>query len=200
MVPEEDLEKVQQQIKEAKKGNAILFASNREIRRLPLYLSAGEDVISIITGSPVGSPGRGIIVATNYRVLFIKDGWILRTDQDFPYETISSVELKTGLFFGTFTLYGKGDETAYSWVGRFKGQKFKKIVQELSMRAKNQPSHQQRNESTQTSTLPVVPNVPLDPAKQQIINQIRQLEQLRNDHIISNDEFEMKKLELLSRF
>lgn len=199
MVPEEDAEKVRQQIKEAKKGNAILFASNREIRRLPLYLSAGEDVISIITGSPIGSPGRGIIVATNYRVLFIKDGWILRTDQDFPYETISSVEMKTGLFFGTFTLYGKGDETGYSWVGRFKGQKFKKIVQELSMKAKNQPRNHD-NESPQTGTFPVVPNVPLDPEKQQIINQIRQLEQLKNDHIISNDEFEMKKLELLSRF
>ena len=188
------------QIKEAKKGNALLLGSNREIRRLPTYLHENEEVYKIITGSPGRNKGRGIIVATNERMLFIKDGWVFRTVQYFPYDTISSVEFKTGIFFGMFVMYGNGDETAYNWVGRFAGAEFAKLIRKYSSDS---------NRAARTGSFPVqqsqIPfaqptpiSVPLTP-QQTLMAQLRDLEQLRSEGIINLDEFEIKKQDLLSR-
>ena len=188
----EELTQIRAEIKQAIKGNAILFASNRELRRLPLYLLQNEHPINIVSGSPGRGRGRGIIVATNYRVLFIRDGWIFRNDQDYPYETISSVEFKSGIFFGTLTLFGKGDDTPYIWVGKFKGQKFKKLVQELSMKAKT--AHESREYSRPSSANNI------SSQKTQILNDIRALEQLMKEGIITVEEFEQKKTALLNQY
>lgn len=128
-----------EKIYNAAKGNFILFGSRRELRRLKLYLNKGEEVFQIITGSRAGLRGRGIVVATNERVIFIWDGWVFRETQDFPYETVSSVEFRTGILFGTFSMYGKGDEVAYNWVGRVSGANFAKTVRELVSKSTNNP-------------------------------------------------------------
>lgn len=191
-------EDVLAQITEAKKGNAILFGSNREIRRLPLYLHEGEVVHRIISGSPGQHKGRGIIVATNERVLFVKDGWVFRTVQDFPYETISSVEFKTGILFGAFIMYGKGDETAYNWVGRVAGAAFAKEVRKLSSVSNRGNTGQTPTNASQPLPAPPAPVYELTP-QQKIYKELEGLADLRDKGIINLDEFEIKKQELLSR-
>jgi hypothetical protein len=193
-------EELNKQIQEAKKGNAILFGSNREIRRLPIYLHEGEQVYKIITGSP--GKGRGVIVATDERVLFIKDGWVFRTVQDFPYETVSSVEFKTGIMFGSFIMYGKGDETAYNWVGRFAGAEFARLVRKYSSDSKRGTS------APQTASVPVQqPQIPLShteavlppvPVQQGPRERLRRIEELRDEGLINLDEYEIKKQQILS--
>lgn len=201
-----------EQIKEAKKGNAILFGSNREIRRLSLYLHEGEEVLSILAGSPGKYKGRGIVVATDERVMFIKDGWIFRTVQDYPYETISSVEFKTGILFGTFIMYGKGDETAYNWIGRFAGTDFSKLVRQKSSDAKRgisnsgsvpavtgsieQPKPIQLPQTA--SGLPLPPK-PISTPQMGVHDQLVQLKKLYEEGLINIDEFEIKKQEIISR-
>lgn len=121
-----------EQIRLAKKGNAFLFGSNREIRRLAdEYLREDEVVLKIVTGSRLNERGRGIVVATDRRVFFVWDGWVFRENQDFPYETITSIEYRTGFFFGVLRVHGHGDEVAYNWVGRVAGAKFVKLARSL---------------------------------------------------------------------
>lgn len=120
--------------------NFVLLGARREVRRLHLYLHEDEVVLDAVTGSRLGKRGRGLIVATNERVLIIWDGWVFRENQDFPYETIGGVEFKVGLFFGVLTVYGKGDETSYNWVGRKSGSMFVKTVRQLVAKSSLNPT------------------------------------------------------------
>lgn len=201
------------QIKEARKGNGILFASHREMRRLPSYLHEGEQVISLVTGSPkhmigsesgsvASSKGRGIVVATTERVLFIRDGWVFRNVQDLPYETISSVEFTTGILFGTLSVFGKGDGVFYNWVGRSAGAKFAKIVR--------QQVSEQNNVSGTTGKKPAVPTgvtAPLgggghpaqDRLKDMVASELRQLKALQEEGLITEEEYQIKRAALISK-
>jgi len=134
-----DSEAARANVKELSRKNFVLLGAKRELRRLFNYLHDGEEVIDIVTGSRLGKYGRGIIVATNERLMIIWDGWILRENQDFPYETISGIEFKVGLFFGVLTVYGKGDETSYNWVGRKSGSVFVKTVRRLVAKSARNP-------------------------------------------------------------
>lgn len=158
---------IEDEIYEASKKNFMLLGSNREIRRLPSYLNSGERVLALVTGTPHetvstgynrgrsyekragAKKGRGIVVATDSRILFIKDGWLFRSTQDYPYETISSVEFETRIFFGDLSIYGKGDGTVYSGVGRTAGAEFSKIVRQLV-------ADQKRGVSTATASIAFV--------------------------------------------
>lgn len=187
------MDEQKEQIKEAKKGNMILFGSNREIRRLPLYLSKDEIVHKIITGSPGKKKGRGIIVVTDVRILFIKDGWVFRTIQDFPYETISSVEFKTGIFFGIFAIYAKGDETAYNWVGRFAGAEFAKVARQLSLDAKRYSVSNTRPNAVQSHPEPTdAPPVAI--SKESLIEKrLEELHRLHKNGSINLDDYEIQR-------
>lgn len=181
-------------IKLAKKGNAFLIGSNREIRRLPEYLHQNERVQCIVTGTPDGGRGRGIVVATNERILFIKDGWVFRTNQDYPYETLSTVEFRTGIFFGKLTVFGKGDEATYHGVGRFAGAAFTKLARQLSAAARRN----EQNPSSGATAAPVSNANPLT-AQEQVAAQLRNLDSLYKDGIITLNEYEIKKQDLLNR-
>lgn len=196
-------EEQQQQIRNASQGDILRLGANREIRRLSEYLNDNEEVFMIVSGSRLGERGRGIIVSTSERVIFIWDGWIHRETQDFPYETISSVEFKVGILFGTFTMFGKGDEVAYNWVGRFRGQEFTKKVRSLIAKSVQNPSF------SRTSDGNVVPNVPPiviaapEPESkshtEQVAEQIEELKRLYQEGYITEADFESKKAELLGR-
>lgn len=133
-----------EQIRLACKGNAFLFGSNREIRRLAAeYLHEDEVVLQIVTGSRMDQRGRGIVVATDRRILFVWDGWVYRENQDFPYDTITSVEYKTGIFFGILKVHGHGDEVTYNWVGRVVGARFSKLARSYVSVSSLNPKHKQ---------------------------------------------------------
>jgi len=205
-----------EQIKKAARANAFNFGSNRELRRLKEHLNTGEEVLALITGSRLAKRGRGIVVATNERLLFIHDGWVFRENQDYPYETISSVEFSTGIFFGIFTLYGKGDETAYNWVGRSAGAKFTKIVRQLTSEAAR-GRQQTPNGYAPTPTapsalggytehptsLPPLPPMPLATAPLStadlVLKQLNELGELREKGFITPEDYDAKKKELLAK-
>jgi len=188
---------LQQQIKTALKGNAFRFGSNREIRRLPQYLQPGEKVLSIVTGSRHQKRGRGIVVATDQRVLFIWDGWVFRENQDFPYETISSMEFQTGVFFGIMTLYGKGDEISYNWIDRFSGDRFTKLVRQLAADDLRKRDENHSNHNNSPGQFPVQQSPSTGPDI--ILKQIEDLGSLRDRGYITPEDYSMKKAELLNR-
>lgn len=197
-------EEQNRQIEQAVSGDMLRFGANREIRRLKEYLYEGEEVFAIVTGGRTGNRGRGIIVATSERVLFIWDGWIQRETQDFPYETISSVEFKVGVFFGAFTMFGKGDEVSYSYVGRFRGQAFTKKVRSLIASSVRNPSFRgnpdgNMNPAPATQSVPVVP-APAEPTHaEKVAKQIEELKRLLDEGYITEADYEAKKQELLNR-
>jgi Bacterial PH domain len=63
--------------------------TKRDVRRLPEYLNGSETVLAMTSGK-VGT-NLGLLVATDRRVLFVSEGVINRTFEDFPYDRINTV-------------------------------------------------------------------------------------------------------------
>jgi hypothetical protein len=183
-----DIQQRKLQIKQAAKNDFWLLGAYREKRRLLDYLHEDEEVFMIVSGSREGLRGRGIIVATSERVLFIWDGWIFRETQDFPYETISSVEFNVKIIFGTFTMFGKGDAVSYNWVGRMRGFEFTKKVRSLIAKSVRNPNF------TKTAEGNVVSN-----SQDVVFKKIEELGRLRDSGYITEYDYEIKKAELLNR-
>lgn len=173
----------------------LKFGANREIRRLHLYLTEGEDILAIITGSRLHERGRGIIVATSDRVIFAWDGWVFRENQDFPYETISSVEFNTSIFFGVFILYGKGDEIAYNWVGRSSGAKFAKIIREKVMERKRQEVAYHNTVNSQILQTPNTTSTPTPPTKEE---RLQELELIFHKGNITEEEYHIARASIIN--
>ncbi len=63
----------------------------------------------MITGGAYG-PGTGIVVLTDRRLLFLKDGRLSKTSEDFPLSKISSVQCSTGMMLGKITVFAPGNK------------------------------------------------------------------------------------------
>jgi hypothetical protein len=68
--------------------------ANREIKKLGEHLWEGETVEYMSSG--YYGAGIGLVVLTDRRLLFIKDGWTSKTTEDFPLDKISSVQCQGG--------------------------------------------------------------------------------------------------------
>lgn len=152
-------------IEEARRGRYFSFlGSNREIRRLRNYLHEGErvdDMVSCLFGE--FKRGRALLIATNERVLVIKDGWIFRSSQAMAYEDIKTIEVNTGLFYTTFEIHGEGMHYTIAKMWRWGAEHFLKIVrQRIGTRYKKwseqeeQLSTPQKQPSQTRSSVPTV--------------------------------------------
>ena len=96
------------------------------LRSLPEHLWEGETVERISSGQ-YGS-GTGIVVATDRRLLFLKDGWTSTTTEDLPYDKISSIQWSTGIVFGTITVFVSGDKSEIKQVNKNDGKAIVDLV------------------------------------------------------------------------
>lgn len=127
-------------IKQSVRNNFVTLGAHRELRLLSDYLHEGEIVLDIVTGSRKNKYGRGLMVATNERLLVLFIGWVFRETHDFSYETVSSIEFKVnGMFFGELTIHGKGSNVTYNWVGRRSGRAFVKVAREIVAKSTMNP-------------------------------------------------------------
>ena len=88
------------------------MGSKREVKRLPEHLWDNEKV-AYITAGTYGS-GTGIVVLTDRRLFFLKDGVMSKTSEDFPIEKISSVQWSTGMLLGKITVFASGNKARSS--------------------------------------------------------------------------------------
>lgn len=79
----------------------------REIKRLENHLHGGETVERMTTGQ-YGN-GVGLLVLTDRRLLFVKDGLLAQASEDFPLAKVSSVQWAAGMAQGTITVYASGN-------------------------------------------------------------------------------------------
>ena len=97
------------------------LGSNREIRKLPEYLWEGELVTHLVSG--VYGPGLGLVVLTNRRLLFVKNGWLSKLTESFPLDKISSVQWSEGVISGKLIVFSSGNKAEISQVPRPDGKK-----------------------------------------------------------------------------
>lgn len=167
-------------IEAAKSKMRVKLGGGREIKKLPEHLWDGESVLAMTTGAY--GKGVGLVVMTDRRLLFVQDGFMSKTSEDFPYSKISSVSWGSGLAMGTITVFASGNKAEIKNVQKEDG---KSMVDALRERLADSPA--------------TAPAAPAAAPANDIMGQIKQLGELRDAGVLTAEEFDAKKTDLLRR-
>jgi hypothetical protein len=169
-------------IEAAKQKMHRRFGTGRELRKLIGYLWEGETVDLMAGGTY--AKGQGLVVLTDRRLLFLKEGVVSRTTEDFPIEKISSVQWSSGIIYGTLTVFASGNKAEIKDINKDDG---KQIADTIRDRLSGKTAQRPAAEETAT------------PPQPDLYEQLAKLGQLRDGGVLTPEEFEAKKAELLSR-
>ena len=90
-------------IEQAKNRMATKFGGKRELRKLQEHIWPGETVERMATGAYGG--GLGLLVMTDKRLIFLKEGMLSSTLEDFPFDKITSIQWSTGMLMGKIQIF-----------------------------------------------------------------------------------------------
>jgi len=168
----------------AQKKLSMAFMVRRELKKLPDVLAEDEEVLNLARGEYDGR--EGLMAVTNRRILFLEQGMLRHRFEDFRYERITSVQTSTSIRSGRLTIFSAGNKH------EIKDVHPKQRAVEIGdfVRAKTSP------ESSSDTQPPLAAAVDEqgDP-----MDQLRKLGELRDAGVVTAEEFEAKKAELLGR-
>lgn len=167
-------------IASAKSRMRVTFGGGKEIKRLPEHLWDREQVERMTTGSYQG--GSGLLVLTDRRLLFLKEGMLSKKSEDFPLDKVSSIQWSSGMMLGTVTVFASGNKAEIKNVNKDDGKDITDLVRARVSTSK----------PTAAGDAPSAVHV--DPA-----DQLRKLGELRDAGVLTPEEFEAKKADLLAR-
>ena len=140
----------------------------------------GELIIDWVEATRRDESFLGALVLTNRRVAYIRTGILSDKFEPWPLGKVSSVETRRGIVFFEIELHTSGDSLKVRTAEKNKAEEFvKKLQEELNRDGPATPPAQANQE---------------DP-----IAKLRELGQLRDAGIVTPEEFEAKKAELLAR-
>jgi hypothetical protein len=169
----------------AKQKLSMGFMVRREMKKLPELLAEDEDALNLARGEYDGR--EGLIVVTDRRVMFVEQGMIRHNFEDFPYEKVNSVKTESGMRSGKITIYASGNKA------ELKDIHPKARVPEIGDYVRTRISG--GSQATAATTTPAESTAMSDaPAEQ-----LKKLAGLRDAGIVTNEEFEAKKAEILAR-
>ncbi|MBS1648052.1 MAG: PH domain-containing protein [Bacteroidetes bacterium] len=173
------LDEIKKQIQDLKLSNVSSFFGRREINELPNILASTEVVDNIAQGTY--NKGQGILVSTDRRLLFIDKGMLYGIKvEDFPLEKISSIQYETGLILGEIKIHTYGNIAKIENVEKSSARAFAEFV-------RNKLS--QPKETTTTTTV----------SQPNILDQLEKLSKLKENGILSEEEFNEQKKKLLEK-
>jgi hypothetical protein len=160
------------------------FMVRRELKKLPELLGEAEAVLNLARGEYDGK--EGLIVTTDRRIMFVEQGVIRSNLEDFPYEKVSSVKTETGLRSGKITIFASGNKA------ELKDIHPKQRTTEIGDYVRGRIGAGSRPEPSEAAAPPPQP-------QDSIVDQLTKLGELRDAGILTADEFDAKKTELLAR-
>jgi Bacterial PH domain/Short C-terminal domain len=164
----------------AKAKMRVKVGGGREIKRLTEYLWEGEQVERMTTGTY--GKGTGLVILSDRRLLFVQNGIMSQTTEDFPLDKVSSIQWSSGMMFGTITVFASGNKAVITSVQKADG---KEIVDLIRHRLSDK-------------TLQAAPAA-TGGGGQDVYEQLRKLGELHTAGVLTDEEFEKKKAELLGR-
>jgi Bacterial PH domain/Short C-terminal domain len=164
------------------------FLGKKEIKELPNILWEDENLEMLVQGFYV--KGNGILVATNKRLIFIDKGMLygLRVE-DFPYDKISSIQYSTGMMLGKITIFTSGNKALIEQID--KGQ-VKHFAEYVRARISGTKEHASLQKDKPKETPEASNNT-----DENIIVMLERLGKLKEQGILTEEEFSAKKKQLL---
>lgn len=175
--------------------------SGREINKLMEHLWEGETV-QYLLGGTYGN-GTGLLAATNLRLIFLKDGLFSKTHEDFPLKSISSVQWSSGMILGSITIFLSGNKAEIKNIQKGPGKELSDWVRAVISGAVDPNPQQIVEEEESDEVFESLPETPVTPIEKtsagEVATSIRHLAELRDQGLLTEDEFTAKKSELLGR-
>jgi len=172
------LDDIKSVIQSLKLDNISTFYGRKEINELPNILASNEIIDNIIQGTY--NNGQGILISTDRRLIFIDKGLLYGLKvEDFPLNKITSIQYETGLLLGKVKIYTSGNIATIENVEKTSSRKFAEFV-------RDKLSQPKENNVTVNSQ----PNV---------LDQLEKLAKLKENGIISEEEFNDQKKKLLEK-
>lgn len=155
---------------------------DRLLKHAQKHLQPGETILSVVFGAyetkvmNADTIRNGIIIATDSRILFYGKRTFGFDLESFPYANISSFEYGKGMMGRKISFFASGNKVKMKWINAGDVDQFISIAQDkISKKGSN---------SSESS----IPNVS---------DKIKQLASLRDDGVITEEEFTEKKKQLL---
>ena len=164
------------------------YGAQKEIRKLPEFLWENELVDSLVVGQY--GKGQGLLALTNRRILFIFEGIVSSSSEDFPFEKTSSVQWSSGMLLGSITIFASGNKAEIKSVAKPEGKLFVENARNrLSRPGIDEPPARHRQQPAAQPAAPPVDHMAA----------LRKLAELHQAGILTDHEFHTKKAEILSR-
>lgn len=166
---------IQNQLLEIGIDSKSTFWGRKELKELPNILSQNEKIIALVIGTYNG--GSGLLVATNSRLIFIDKGLVYGLKiEDFGLDKITSIQFERGLLLSEIKIMASGNIAKISNVEQGNGKRFSDTVRNLL----NQPKNN-------------YPEPKID-----FVDQLERLAKLKDNGIITQEEFDQQKGKLLN--
>lgn len=173
------LDEIKENIKGLKLDGISNFFGRREINELPKILAPNEVIDNLAQGAY--NKGQGILVSTNRRLLFVDKGFLYGLKvEDFPLDKITSIQYETGLVTGEIRIHTAGNIAKIDNVFKASAKSFAEFVRNKLAQPK---------ETLNTTVA----------AKPDVLDQLEKLARLKENGILSDDEFNEQKKKMLER-
>lgn len=172
------LEEIYRQI--AAIGDTDTFGIRKEIKFLPEVLADDEVILALTSGLMDAS--TWLIVCTPVRVILLDKGMLYGLSQkEYPLKNITSIQFKQGLILGEIELTVSSNKMKIENVEK---KSVKKFVETLKAAISNVAEDTPAEKSSSTGN--------------DIVDKLRELSEFREAGVLSDDEFEIAKVRLLS--
>jgi hypothetical protein len=177
-----DLNEVREQVEHLDGGSK--FLGRKEIKELPSILWEDEHIERLVQGSYSGA-GTGLLVSTNKRLVFVDKGMTKLKVEDFPYDKISSIQYKTGMMLGEITIYSSGNKAEIKNVDKGQCRNFAESVRARVTATTEHASYKE-------------PAGQAADAGGDVVSQIERLGRLREQGLLTDEEFQAQKQKILA--
>jgi len=151
----------------------------KELANLPSILGEGEQVLNLAAGQYDGK--QGLIVVTDQRMIFYEKGLGRSRQEDFPYPKVSSIQTTTKMMSGEVIIFVSGNKA------QLKSVLPKERVNEIGDYVRGRISDRA---ATAQPGAPAATNLGHE-------DRLRRLRAMLDQSLISADEYEAKRREIL---
>ncbi|WP_081589606.1 PH domain-containing protein [Liquorilactobacillus vini] len=174
------LAKIQRQFYNA--GVSDLFGTKKEVKALPDILN-DDEIVKYATSGFV-EENTVLVVCTNQRILFIDKGMLYGIKStEIPLDMVNGVSYSKGLVLGSISVVNGAKTTEIKNVNKETASLMANAIKKAAIEYK---ANLQENKSNSTSQI------------YDLANELRELKSLVNDGIITQEDFEAKKKQILN--
>jgi hypothetical protein len=160
------------------------IGKKRDVKKLPEYLHGSETVLAMTGGMTGGN--NGLLVATDRRALFVSEGVVHHSFEDFPYDRITTVTSSRGMTFGKIVISTAGAARVVEQVAKGEAEAVAAVI-----RDRVEAVTRERHQAPAASTAQPGESAP------NLAAQLRELAELRDQGILTPEEFDTQKARLL---